>query len=139
MYRKILVPTDGSTDAFRAANVALELARSHGAQVKVVYAAYVPRMYETDLGTELMDGILQDGARILDDTVKVFDAEGIPVTSELVEGKRPVNAIVGVVEKDGIDLVVIASHGLDASRTKRLGSVTEGVLRSARCSVLLVK
>jgi nucleotide-binding universal stress UspA family protein len=107
--------------------------------VKVLYAAYVPRMYETDLGAELMDGILLDGAKIIEDSMKVFEEKGVTVVSELVEGKKPEDAIVDVIRRDGIDLVVISSHGLDNTRTKKLGSVTEIVLRHAGCSVLLVK
>ncbi len=115
------------------------MSETFGAQVKVLYAAYVPRMYHTDLGMEFMETFLHDGAKILEHAAKIFEENGIPVSSELVEGRKPVDAIVETVQRDGVDLIVISSHGLDDTRAKRLGSVTESVLRQAGCSVLLVK
>ena len=139
MFRKILVPTDGSSNSMRACHVASELCRTFNGRVKVVYAVYVPKVYETDLGPELLESFIQAGNKILEDAARVFEEKGISVSSELVENRKPAEAIIELVERDGIDIVVISSHGLDDTRVKKLGSVTEAVLRHAKCSVLLVR
>ncbi|TET21663.1 MAG: universal stress protein [Candidatus Cloacimonadota bacterium] len=72
MISKILVATDGSSNAIRGAEKALEFAKAIKAEVMLVYVAYVPIMYRSDISDNLKESFVEDGKRILQDTEQVF-------------------------------------------------------------------
>jgi nucleotide-binding universal stress UspA family protein len=72
----------------------------------------------------------------LDGMASPLKARGIPVRIE-VAIDPPAHAILDVVERDGIDLVAMATHGFRGVKRLLLGSVADKVLRSARSPVLL--
>jgi hypothetical protein len=51
----------------------------------------------------------------------------------------PVVEILGLAEQQNIDLIVMASHGRTGFSRLLMGSIAEGVMRKARCPVLVVK
>ena len=65
------------------------------------------------------------------------DAEGIPIEGRIAVG-TPHREITHSVDREGIDLVVMAAHGRGGVRRALLGSVTERTLRSTHVSVLVV-
>ena len=76
MYSKILVATDGSDNALRAAETAAELARGWQAEVTIICVAYIPAMYESDLGSDSKEAFIEDWGRALEATKKVFEGKG---------------------------------------------------------------
>ncbi len=139
MFSKMLVASDGSYNAVRAAQTAAELAKGWKAEATIICVAYVPAMYQADLGSELADAFVQDWKRALEATEEVFRKEGVEFNAKLVREEKPAEAICREAEGGGYELVIMGSKGLDGSRGEGLGSVSERVAHGVHCSVLIVK
>jgi nucleotide-binding universal stress UspA family protein len=137
----ILVAFDGSPEATVALNEAAELARLLHAHLSIVG---VVSLVSSQFGISMPLG--QDVERIFDESRATLNAEkdrlakgGLPdVDTHLLEGD-PVAAVVGFVQEHAVDLVVVGSRGLDVLGRFFLGSVSDGILHYAGCSVLVVK
>jgi nucleotide-binding universal stress UspA family protein len=138
VYEKILLATDGSENAIRAAEQAAELTKRFEAEATLITSVYIPPMYTGDVA-ELEEALLEDGARLLDDTKKVFVRKGASCATKLVRWVHPVEAICTEAVDGKYDLIVLGSRGLAEAKRGLLGSVSEGVLRSSPCAVLMVK
>ncbi|MHB0869575.1 MAG: universal stress protein [Chloroflexota bacterium] len=141
LIERILVPTDGSTEALAAADYAAEVARVFGAEVTILHVVGVPRIPEYFLKapeTQLRQQFIDAGKAILAMTQKSFSGAGIPATTELREG-RPGDVIVLTALQGKYDLIVMGSRGLEPSESLMLGSVSEFVARHAPCPVLIVR
>ncbi|MEO1370651.1 MAG: universal stress protein, partial [Acidobacteriota bacterium] len=81
-----------------------------------------------------------DGAvrRFIDETDGGPDLDDDRVTFEIIEG-RPAEALAEYAAEHGVDLVVIATHGLSGLNRVLLGSVTERLLRQVDCPVLTLR
>lgn len=145
MYRRIVVPLDGSDLAAEALVHARELAQRLSAPlhlVRVVDAHVLNRIGSTGLAfdygavTELVEEEDQDAAAFMDQQITTLRDEGLTVTGAVVHG--PVaSSIVASAEAD--DLIVMASHGRTGLRRWFLGSVAEEILRQATVPVLLLR
>ena len=138
------VPSDGSESALEAATYAAGLARQFGAEVTLLHVVEVPRLPLGLGGFSLKDSetVRQDlfdvGHAILAMTQKPFAQAGIPIETELREG-RAADAIVEVATQGHHDLIVIGSRGVSSTAHLFLGSVSEKVARRAPCPVLIVR
>jgi nucleotide-binding universal stress UspA family protein len=144
MFQKILVPTDGSRYALRAAEYAADLARRYHAEVTLLLASDLQSIRASQapaqVKVEMEQAVREANAEALAQTAAPFTATGVKVASKEVEG-APVYVIGREVEEGGYDLVVMGSRGLGLPEDERafLGSVTERVLRLVSCPVLTVK
>jgi nucleotide-binding universal stress UspA family protein len=144
MFQKILVPTDGSRYALRAAEYAADLARRYHAEVTLLLASDLQSIRASPaperVKAEMEQAVREANAEALAQTAAPFTATGVKVASKEVEG-APVYVIGREVEEGGYDLVVMGSRGLGLPDDERtfLGSVTERVLRLVSCPVLTVK
>lgn len=136
MFKKILVATDGSSNAMRAAEEALDIAKAGKAKVMLTYVVYVPSLYDNDISDELYESFIDDGKKILKDTKTIFDRAEYTVETKLVRGQKPA---IGICEmgKD-FDLIVLGNRGLHAKEKMAVGSTSNQVIQCAPCSVLLV-
>lgn len=66
-------------------------------------------------------------------------AEGIKVKTAFVEANRPAQTIVEYARKNGMDLIIIATHGFTGFKKALLGSVASGVLNESHVPVLLIR
>ncbi|RYY66560.1 MAG: universal stress protein, partial [Comamonadaceae bacterium] len=86
MFKRILVPVDGSDTSTKALVAALQLAREADGRVRVVHAldelAYVSGY---DYGAEVMRIARDQAAKVLQDAMDVAKASGVPSDSKLVE------------------------------------------------------
>lgn len=138
MFKKILVATDGSENAMRAAEQGRDIASCMGSEVTVVYAAYVPTMYAGDLRPEIFDSVHADGQRILNATARMFEGTEVKVKTELLYDEKAEDGILRLAEEQGFDLVIVGSRGLDVTQRKALGSTSMRVVEQATCPVLVV-
>ena len=147
MYDQILVPTDGSDTAEAAVEHALDLADQYGAKVHALYVVDTDSM-SLSLGAEQLDRIEQGQFSEMEEvreraeraTGYVADRareRGLEVVEHISAGK-PHSLIADYIEDNGIDLVVMGSHGRSGIRRALLGSVTERTLRSTHVPVLVV-
>ena len=146
MFQKILLCTDGSDQAFSAANLAADLASRLNAHVDLVHvldpviasqpSAFVP---EAILSAEITLGYAQERQQgILNRTSHVLEQAHVSYQSYAELG-HPVERILCIAEEDKADLIVMGSRGSSTWSLLLLGSVSEGVARHAACPVLIVR
>lgn len=146
MFTKILLASDGSDYALRAAQAAAELAKGLGASVTVLHVFTMPVMQMSVPGSPSVDmdpGAVSAYVEQVQDAVakrtgKVLDDAGVPY-SALLEVGHPAEAILRIAEDDGYDLIILGSRGLSAIRSFLLGSVSDKVSHHSHCPVLIVK
>src|SRR5262245_30718796 len=116
MFKKILVPTDGSELAHQAALRALPLAKLAGATLQVVY---VQGGYPySGVGGESFAAIQgyvaagrAEGASAVERIAAAAKAEGIAVDSLVVEKPDVATGIVEAAQQSGAELIFMGSHG----------------------------
>lgn len=142
MYKKILVPTDGSEFSVRAFKTAVELAGLFRSEIVLIHVTYTPQALwgnTVPYGYVFsQEDVAKNGQMALDATMAEVSAEGVP-TKTVLEIGHPVIKIIDQIKKDGIDLVVIGSHGYGPITGSVLGSVSQRVLQKSPVPVLLVK
>ena len=142
MYSKILLPTDGSKQANKAAEHAIWIARESGAEIialTVMETSSLVGLPADDLIIRLREMLEEEASRSLEAVKKLVEESGadIKLTLRTDEGS-PAEAILRTVEKEGVDLVVMGTSGKHGLDRFLLGSVAEKVVRSAGCPVLVV-
>jgi len=141
-FSRIVVPTDFSSCADAAWDIALRAARGFGAEVILVHVVVdIPRFAEGATGTDLrdtLDGARRWAERELEQRVLAARASGLSARG-LVRTGEPGREILDVAAGEGADLVVIGTHGRGGLERALLGSVADGVIRQAPCPVLSVR
>lgn len=138
--RKILVPTDFSDSAHNALEYAGLFAARFEAEllllhvVETLAVGYASDLFPVPMAEvfQEMSGYAQAELRKLADGAR---ARGLSVRELVVQGK-PSAEIVRVAEEEGIDLIVLGTHGKGMLDHALFGSTTERVVRKARCPVL---
>lgn len=144
MYQRILVPIDGSATSNCALVEAIKLARQHAAQVELVNI-YEDILYWIDENyinyVELQETIRLNAEKLLTKAQAEVIQAGIPVEAKLLEAKnnRIENVIIEEAKRWQAELIVIGTHGRSGFSRLMLGSVAEGVVRSASIPVLLIR
>ena len=140
--RRIVVPTDFSADAVRAYEVAIQLARSFGAEITLLHCYQINPGGISPYGIAMpvsLDQELQDAARRqLAEWGEKADSEGVTVQTRLLS-LTPSVGIAQCVEETGADLIVMGTRGLAGIQHVMLGSVAERTVRTAPCPVLTLK
>jgi len=141
LYRKILLATDGSESARKAADDAVEFSRLSGAKIYAVSVidrstySSVPEDLEWE---EAMYAWFRElGEEAVSYVEKTAKNAGLQVESVLLEG-HPAEEIVNFAEKNGMDLIIIGSLGKSRVERFLIGSVSEKVVRNAKVPVLVV-
>ncbi len=148
---KVLLATDGSTEAELATRTAADLAKKTHSELHVVHAFGIapvgPPVYPeaTDLQGEALEEeaeerISEQRAReVLEAEVgKVRSAGDTVAEAHLIEG-RTAPEIVALAEEIGAGLIVMGSRGRGGVRRALMGSVSDAVVRHAHCPVLVVR
>ena len=144
MFKKILVPTDGSDIARKAVVTAAQLAKNQGAQVVGVYVIDpFPYIGIGDASAAGLQAYLAEAKNVagqaLDTCAQVCQAEGVPFAGDTIERNVVYEGVIETAEAEGCDLIVMASHGLQGVKALILGSVAQKVLTHAKVPVLIVK
>ncbi|RQG95471.1 universal stress protein [Natrarchaeobius chitinivorans] len=139
MYETILVPTDGSDPANRAVEHALTLADRYGADVHAMYCVETHRYGEPALSsTEIVLDRLEDqGAELLEQVSQRAEANGVGCTWNVCHG-RPWEEVRTKAGDLDADLIVIGYQGQSHTKTNRIGSVAERIVRTSDRPVLTV-
>lgn len=140
MYDTILIPTDGSDQAARAARHGLALARAFDATVHVLSATDVARAagpFDAGGVDESFRARLEAEA---DDAIAAVEsvAGDVSLETTVAEGE-PGDAIVEYVADRGVDLVVMGTHGRRGVRRFVVGSVAEHVVRHSPVPVVTAR
>jgi nucleotide-binding universal stress UspA family protein len=144
MFKRILVPTDGSDISQHAVATALGLARSLGAEI---FTICVKEPFPYGAVAELQPMPPQDffeaqernAARHVKAVVDACASAGVVCHGSTIEGLQPWEAIVDHAAKQGCDLLVMGSHGRSGLASLFLGSETQDVLKHTKIPVLVVR
>jgi nucleotide-binding universal stress UspA family protein len=141
MYDTILIPTDGSEHAVRAAEHAQYLARLFDATVHVVNVADVQAAAGVfgagGVDEEFRSRLEAEGEEAIE-TVRAALADADSVETAVVRGD-PRTAILEYAEEHDVDLLAMGTHGRTGLSRYITGSVTEHVVRLADVPVLTVR
>lgn len=141
---KILIPVDGSKNSMDAVSVAMDMAKTKGADIWLMTVTpFIPGV-DLELTAHAMDTLNQSmksrGEDILRKAQDILAAGGIKAKAILASSISAADEIISVAEKEKADLIVIGSRGLGGAATRFLmGSVTAKVVRHAPCSVYVVR
>jgi nucleotide-binding universal stress UspA family protein len=135
---KILAPTDFSEISRLGLNYALHLARGWGAEVTVYHVADAADL--ANYRAASLHDLIGKHEQALSHFMQEHYADLLPLVEVRfkVEIGSPAANIVAEADKEGSDLIVIATHGRTGLAHILLGSVTEHVVRNANCPVFSV-
>lgn len=139
MYKKILVPTDGSEFAKKAQKHALFLASVSGAEIIAVSVTENNFVNGLPLDDEIyqLNQLLNERS---EENLKEFDKlneNDVKITHVIREGS-PARVILEVANEENVDLIVMGSSGKSGFDRFIMGSVADKVVNSAKCAVLVV-
>ena len=134
MLKTILAPTDFSDLSANGVRYACQLARDMGATLIVF------NVVALDESNAVYKREIEQHKKQLEEFVaeKVADAGVGLKVRQMVDAGQPFGAIVDCAEKEGVDLIVMSSHGRSGLSRMLIGSVTDKILRGASCPVLVV-
>ena len=144
MFKRILVPTDGSDLSNKAIAAAIDLAKTLKATV-VGMTTLEPYSYSNlseyrpetlDDYEERMDKV---GAERLAKLADAAAQAGVPVETLTVKSFSPYEAIIDTAKGKGCDLIIMASHGRRGLNAVLLGSETQKVLTHTSIPVMVYR
>ena len=145
MFKKILIPTDGSALSRRTVKDAVRLAKSLGAKATGFYVApsYHIEVYTDYIPPDLVSpsehaaSAKKTAQRHLDFVKKTAVDGGVKCDAYYVMSDVPSEAIVKAARKYKCDLIYMGSHGRSGLSKLLLGSQTSKVLAQSRIPVLV--
>ena len=144
MFKRIVVPLDGSIRAERAIPVAARIARASGGSVvllRVVSAAteYWPNMIsEPTMRQVAIDADLTEAEKYLSEVATLTTLDDVPTETVALYGSTA-STILRVAHSTQADLIVLCSHGYTGMTRWAMGSVAEKVARHADVPVLILR
>ena len=141
MYRKVLIPLDGSELAECALPEVMNLARGGVVgEVVLLNVVDIPSLWVAE-GLDIMklkDALLEKAQEYLSDVQSRLSKEGLNVIDVVMEGKTA-QTIIDYSREKAVDLIVLATHGYTGMKQLMFGSVALRVLHDARVPVLLIR
>jgi len=144
--RKILYATDLSACSRQAFAPATSIARRCDAELHVFHAVllhgqepYEPLMFYSPPSEEAYAAATAAAEKKLTALARSSFAAGVRMVVAQRVALRPAAAILEYAEKEGMDMIVIGTHGRSGAGRLLLGSVAEEVMRQASCPVLVMR
>jgi nucleotide-binding universal stress UspA family protein len=145
MYKRILVPTDGSDTANAGLREALELVKDQGAQLRIVHVVDELMVVSPELYGSVYDRMSEDlraaGRAVLDRAETLARDAGVTPETQLIEamGGPAGERVVKAAADWSADLIVCGTHGRRGLRRIVLGSDAEYIVRHSTVPILLVR
>ena len=140
--KRILVPTDFSKNAEYALKVAAQIARKNNSEIILLHMLELPHQGSDAIngGSAIPQIMLYKEKAIekLEDLMDVDFLDGINV-SEIIQFEKAFEGILSISKKNGVDLIVMGSHGVSGFEEMFIGSNTEKVVRTSEIPVLVIK
>ena len=144
MFKRILVPTDGSDITAHAVDTAIQLAKVHGAQL-LTLSVMEPFPYSAVSEIqpvppqEFIDAQVRVAGQRVESVCAAAAAQGLSCQAHTIEALHAWEAIVDHAKAENVDLIVMASHGRKGFAALLLGSEAQKVLTHIETPVLIVK
>ena len=151
MYKKILVPLDGSELAECSLNHVKSLYKDGSVGDVILLNAVVVDLpweklnrTESDISpafdySAFINALMEKAGRYLARVQTRLRSEGMNIKTETIESSAPSQAITDYAQQNGVDLIVIATHGYTGMKKMLLGSVASKVLHESHVPVLLIR
>jgi len=141
---KILVPVDGSKYSTEGVKVALDYAKTKGADITLMTVSPFVAGIDLEISAKEMaslnDSMKRRGEEVLASAQNILKAEGVSSKTILSSAISAADEILGTAEKDKTNLIIIGNRGLGGAASRFLmGSVASKVAANAPCSVYIVK
>lgn len=145
MYKKILVPTDGSDLSEQASTAAIEFARQCGASIvafsvvepyPLVPAAEGAMVIDPGIETHVLQEFAQQN---VDKVAQAAKAAGVECKSATTVSMFPYQEIINAATENQCDLIFMASHGRRGLSRLLAGSVTQNVLVYSTLPVMVLR
>ena len=141
MYRRIVVPLDGSERAEGALRHARVLAGCTGAEIlllRVVFDSHMDIYADPRATNSVQERMEKEAGEYLRQVAAGLEKEGLKVTTQVDSGSAA-DAIVDYADRMQADLIAMTTHGRSGIARWLLGSVADKVARGANVPVLLVR
>ncbi|MEO7160230.1 MAG: universal stress protein [Polaromonas sp.] len=146
MFKNILLATDGSEVSERAAQIAADMARIHGARLTALYVVdpypYLGIGESNPLGFQSYMAAAHEHATQAHAKVAELCSQGgaaVALQARIAEDLTAAEGIVQTAKDEGADLIVMGSHGRTGLARFMVGSVTTKVLATSTVPVLIVR
>ncbi len=151
MYKKILVPLDGSELAECSLNHVKNLLKKGPVGEVILLNAVVVDLPWKDMNVSevgmspafdfraLVNATVDNAKKYLTKVQSRLSSGGLTVKVEAIESTSASHAITDYAEKNGVDVIVIATHGYSGMKKMLLGSVASQVLHESNVAVLLIR
>ncbi len=142
LFKKILVPTDGSQTANKALDYALKLAQADQAELRLVYCIdELSLLSNHEYAGEIAQLARENGHKVLESGMALASAAKVKADTRLIDrvGQRLGESVADAAGEWGADLVVLGTHGRRGIGRVLLGSGAEQVMRMSPVPVLMVR
>lgn len=142
LFKKILVPIDGSKTANKALDYALKMAQSDQVEVRLIYCVDELSLLSSHEYTGEMAHLARDtGRQTLEAGMALAQAAHVKADTRLIDrsGQRLGESVADAAADWGADLIVLGTHGRRGLGRVLLGSGAEQVMRMAPVPVLMVR
>jgi nucleotide-binding universal stress UspA family protein len=141
---KILVPVDGSKYSMAALDVALDYAKTKGANICLINVMPFIEAVDLEISAHERESVNQSMEKRADYIVQqacgvLAGKDVIATCRHIVASASIPDAIIDYAEQEKVDLIIIGSRGLSQSSRFKMGSVAAKVVKHSPCSVYVVK
>ncbi|MCT2535947.1 universal stress protein [Aquibacillus koreensis] len=138
MFNKILLASDGSEHAIRAADNAIALARNIHAKITIAYVVDIKKSKANVLHNRNSICVERNRKELLMLTEQKMKRENVKYEVKILSGEAG-PTIVKYANENDVDICVIGSRGLHSLQEMVLGSVSHKVAKRVACPVMIVK
>lgn len=135
MFKKILLPTDGSHASIKAIEKTVQYAKENGSTVVGFSVAQVYTYFPYANFADEEERSVQSVQKV----AEIAGAAGVPFETHTVKGTSPREEILKAAELYNCDSIFMASHGMKGMDRLLLGSVTQKVLLHSTLPVVVLK
>lgn len=132
--RKIIVPVQGTTYAYKAVELACRLGKEQKAEIFVTYVIEVP--FTMPLSAT-MDKATAEAKSVLEHAEEIVSHSNLPCKPIMQKARQISEGIIRLAKEEAADLIVIGIHPMIGLPDKIMGRTSEAILRKAPCEVIL--
>jgi nucleotide-binding universal stress UspA family protein len=147
VYRRILVPLDGSQRAENVLPIVTQLAQFHKSQIHLVQVIQTPEMArqmppapeDIDLSNRVVTRNRDEGERYLEELKSRSYLEGIAVQSHLITSDNAAVALHQLGEQEQFDMVALSAHGYSGNHQWPYGNMVINFIMYGKAPLLIVQ
>ncbi|MBM4349139.1 MAG: universal stress protein [Deltaproteobacteria bacterium] len=142
MYKKILIPLDGSELAKKAIGQAEKLAQTFGSEIILFQVVpFMPIYGSPELVTPLIidEKQKESAEKYLQSQAEELKQKGLKVSSAVKTGQQVAVEIIDFAKENGVDLIIMSTHGRSGITRWVLGSTALKLLTRAETPILLLR